>query len=301
MKGRPGLAVAISVSQGISMLGFACKKGKVLIVDEESGKRLLSFRMKKLISGHGGEHDIHFMSEQGFTLSEPRSMAKFKEFMGNLQPDLVIFDSLRRIHTTSESSSDDMAKVTGALQHLMRYHECAICIIHHDCKLVGSDRKNAYRGSTEIQAVLDSHLAISRVSPGEDTFRVEQVKSRYAAAIDPFYFELVDINSDSTVVRLADAPEAAPRRDQEVREFYRDRLSDGEVHLRRDIQASGQGLGYGKNILDDVRSELVAEGVVVEVRRGSAKGFQLSSCSPDPIEEEDDQQTESVDPMELRA
>jgi archaellum biogenesis ATPase FlaH len=284
------MAMAIAVSQGAPLLGLPCTMGKVLIVDEESGGRLLSHRMKKLINGDDvAAENLHFMSEQGFKLTNPLDMSKFSELLEELQPDLIIFDSLVRIHSCAESSSDEMSKVTGALQRLFRDHGCAICVIHHDKKPGNGSRdpKNSYRGSGEIQAVLDSHVAVSKVHGGSSVFLFEHVKSRYCEEIAPLYFEVVDVSGDATVVRRADAPEAAPNRTQETRVFMLDAIADGELHFRQDVLKLCEAAGYAENTLDTVIGKLTARGVVRKVRKGNQVAFQLSSSSPVAIEEED--------------
>ena len=66
------LSLACSVALGIDWCGKATKQGKVLIIDEESGERRLSQRLRMAISGVGGDETtpIDYISLAGWNLRE---------------------------------------------------------------------------------------------------------------------------------------------------------------------------------------------------------------------------------------
>ena len=119
----------------------------------------------------GSECDAQFLSMAGVNLSDDQCVARIERMMQEVQPDLVIIDTLIRVHQGNESSSEDMARISKILQRLCNTYDCALCINHHDRKpgIGGHDSQHAYRGSTEIQAnlligILDTSRAIHQES-----------------------------------------------------------------------------------------------------------------------------------------
>jgi predicted transcriptional regulator len=98
---------------------------------------------------------------------------------------LVIMDSLVRMHDGEENSARDIAKIFGLMRRLTSAG-ITLLIAHHNRKpgANGDGGSEQMRGSSDILAAIDCHIAVRR--PRKDEYlTMEQTKNRYATEIDP--------------------------------------------------------------------------------------------------------------------
>ena len=170
---------------------FQTKQSKVLIIDEESGNG----RLKKRQSILGAdEADIASISFPNIKMSEKYAEAIIKYCKTN-GIGLVIFDSLTRFHVAQENTSQEMSEVLSYF-HLIPKAGIAIIIIHHDPKsgYKQPDSSNTLRGSGDILAISDVHIALQKDKYTKNKIIVKQLKSRDDDTIDDF--ELVAKNNE---------------------------------------------------------------------------------------------------------
>ena len=163
---------------------------------------------------------------------------------------------------------------------------CSFVFCHHRRKpsLAGNDPANMFRGSSEIRAFVDCHLDLKPVKGESGLVTVGHAKSRYAEPVAPFDVEIVDTAKGETVVRYAgETKSQVQEKEEQAREFLRQLLSDGERHSRKDYQDAGVEAGYGRDLLDRVRKELVDAGEAEEFKEGNRLMVALkkSSYCPD--------------------
>lgn len=295
------LDLALSVAQGSRWLGhYACRQGKVLVIDEESGHVLLKKRLSRLMSAAGIEEDdsacdVRFLSMAGVNLSNAQCVASIKRMLEEEQFALIIIDTLIRVHRENESSSEEMARVSEVLQALCNDYGCALWIDHHNRKpgLGRHDSQHAYRGSTEIQALVDSHLDLKAVKGETGLLNVQHVKSRFAEPVEAFGVEIVDVG-EGTVVGHTEVRQAKTQvKQDEATEFIRTLISDGTRLLRKDLVEKGKAAGHAQNTLDSARKSMVGSGELIEGKDGNQR-YVLSrtfSSSAISIEEEEKMQT----------
>lgn len=166
---------------------FITTQSNVLIIDEENGERLLQARIKKLDSKF--ELPIYFLSLKGFNLSE-EIVADVIKIAKEKNIKLIIFDSLVRIHGADEN---DATKMAGVFKHLKKFNKERISVIftHHNRKqgfLKGSPSQNM-RGSSDILAFVDCHLAIERK---EKFLTITQTKLRQEEEMKPFKLDVIN-------------------------------------------------------------------------------------------------------------
>lgn len=196
ISGSPGtfktytiLHMAICLANGEKVFGqFDTHKTGVLIIDEDNEEALRHKRLKQLGIPAGSE--IYFTPQKGFALED--------EVIDNVMLScktygitVVIIDCLARIHTGDENKSGDMSV---AFKKLKRFSEngIAVVICHHNNKKGATDDaglSGAMRGSSDIFASTDTHLAVTR--PSKHALRFVQTKQRYAEEIDPFRVEVL--------------------------------------------------------------------------------------------------------------
>lgn len=177
------LEIALSVASGSPLFNeFPTVQTPVLMIDEENGGRLLQNRLKQLEADD--TLPIHFMSFSGFHLDE-KHIKETIEQCELLGVKLVIIDALIRVHSSDENSAREMSKVFQKLREFTK-HDISILVTQHHRKAgtTNMGAGNEMRGSSDILAAVDSHLAVSRKE--KYYLRFTQEKQRYDEELDPF-------------------------------------------------------------------------------------------------------------------
>jgi len=188
--------IALSVAQGGKMFGrYPTNQTGVLIVDEESGPRLLHERFKRLQAPKGVA--ISYLSRTGKKVDE----AYIQALVGICKSNgigFVIFDSLVRFHRGDENASKDMAELLDLFKRLAD-NSIAVLIAHHNRKsMQGASSSSAdMRGSSDILAAIDCHIALNR-RRSDEHIDVIQTKNRYMQEIRPFRLRFVSDLDSST-------------------------------------------------------------------------------------------------------
>ncbi len=259
------LDLAVEVARGGRWLGrFQSTQATVLYLDEESSPRLLRHRLRKLLKGkslRAADLDIHFAVGQGFSLSNPESVAQLKRLLEDLKPGLVIIDSLIRVHTAEENSASEMSKVFAVVKDLVRQSGATIVFADHQRKQghIAGNLDQLLRGSSEKKAFADCLLSMQRK---DGALIVEQSKSRFDQEIPSFVVLIEDPEPGATTVRcLGDAEgikNAAMH--EQAEEFLHSAIPLGEWVTRKDLAAQAKAEGIPQRLLADTLKELVAGG-----------------------------------------
>jgi hypothetical protein len=184
------LQLAIYAAAGETFLalgdgGFAIPHPlRVLIVDEESGEGLVWTRTRKMLSGLPDLRTqeilerVRMVSRKGLRLDDPERLDAIRReingFPGGVA-DLVIFDTLRRLHAGEEKDAAEMAALMATLAELAALG-CAVLVIHHSKKGVlddGDDWKEAARGSGDIIAASASVIGMAKTAETLFTLRAD--------------------------------------------------------------------------------------------------------------------------------
>lgn len=267
------LDTALAITQGRPLFGhYKTDKTNVLVVDEESGERLLQQRMFQLSAT--ADMPIYFYSLKGFRLNED-SVEQLILRCQNHDIRLVIFDSLVRIHSLDENSAGDMAEVFKYLRRLAAA-SITVIITHHNRKpgMVRSGA-NEMRGSSDILASVDCHIALSR---NDSTLTFQQTKQRYARELKPF--EVLVEDSDDNIA-FSYVGDVKPKVDREkiLQDAIVALLSSGEKMFQKQILTtlSERGVKTNEHKLRQVLLEMVADGRIIETAgAGKTKYYSLS-------------------------
>ncbi len=182
------LDIALKIAGGEKLFDeFQTRQSPVLIIDEENHPRILKDRAKLLLQNN--ELPIFIASKKDFLLTK-ESVGKVIEFAKSKNIELVIFDSLICIHDSDENVASEMREVMKHFKEVTN-HGIAVIVIHHHRKK-GADRSNAsqdMRGSSDILAQVDCHLAVDR--RGNDaSVTIQQNKLREGQEMEPFVVRL---------------------------------------------------------------------------------------------------------------
>lgn len=172
------LEIAKCVAQGIDLFdNFPTKQTGVLIIDEESGERLLQDRFKILRSPDN--LPIYYLSMCGQKITD-KYISELIKWCSSNSVGLVMMDSFVRMHDGDENAARDVAKVFKLIRNLTT-SELTVLIAHHNRKTninnIGSQQM--MRGSSDILASIDCQLAVSRPQRNE-LLTIEQTKCRIA-------------------------------------------------------------------------------------------------------------------------
>lgn len=255
------LDLAIKVAMdGILFDRFSVSQTGVLIIDEESGERLLQKRMQKLCQNF--DLPIYFLSFKDFKVFPEEQINTTIKLAKKKKIKLVIFDSLVRIHNNDENNANEMAKVFKALRVLNK-NGLTVIFTHHNRKqgmFKGKASENM-RGSSDILASVDSHLAIEKNS--NDFIIINQTKSRYEKEISPFKVGIEDSEDKIKFEYLGDVDETETKKG-EAKEFIKTILSESEIMLyKKQIieqtkkMASEQKIFIGDSNITSAISEMI--------------------------------------------
>jgi len=176
------LDIAMKIATGEKLFGeFQTKQSSVLIIDEENHPRILKDRAKLL--SQNSELPIYVASRKGFSLGE-KSVEKVVEYAKSKNVGLVIFDSFICIHNSDENAASEMRGVMKYLKEISN-HGIAVIVIHHHGKSEGANASQKMRGSSDILAQADCHLAIERKDK-DTSVTIQQNKLREAQEMLPF-------------------------------------------------------------------------------------------------------------------
>jgi uncharacterized protein (DUF2267 family) len=181
------LALAKQISNGELAFGhFHTEKRNVLFINEEMGENSMQGRLKTISGGYG---EIYLTNLAGVKLDDIAAILKICK---EKQITLVIFDSLTRIHSLKENDADDVKKIFEAVVSLLK-DNISVIMTHHHRKSPMFGAKNGseeMRGSIDILAQLDCHLAIDQVAIDKTYVVLRQLKIRIAENIPDFKVQI---------------------------------------------------------------------------------------------------------------
>ncbi len=252
---------------------FKTKQCGVLIIDEENGQRLTQKQLKLL--GLTEDLNIHVLPLAGFTLTE-ETIEMIINYCKEHDLKLVIFDSLVRIHNEDENSASEMRKVFKLLRILTINGLTVICTHHNRKQGLGSNSPSqALRGSSDILASVDCHIAIERKQK-EGIINVRQTKLRNREEITPFKVNVISEN-DSLVFEYAGELDEAEDKKDNCKELIRELLeTEGKAMYKQEVfnklkESKKLTAGYGT--FKQAVKEMVAEKLLFEHKGEKNKVF----------------------------
>ena len=169
--------------------------GKVLYVDEENPYDVVYQRLHQL--GLRNYDNVRYLHRQGVRLD--RRFDKFLDEAILYQPDLIVLDSLTRLHTQDENNAGAMAKLfNDSINVLTTETGAAVVILHHTNKSESSSSYTKTRGSSDIGAAVDCGIEARAEAPGR--FRIVHFKSRRKQAGDVTHVEIKDTEHGVAIV-----------------------------------------------------------------------------------------------------
>lgn len=154
------MTLAKAVAEGSEFLGRPTTQGSVVYVCMEDNDT----KLKEREQAQGWGEGLPVAWLQKFKLSE---LPQLREVVEELDPRLVVIDTLSRVKDSSISeSSAEMSQLLEPLQEMARDLECCVLLIHHTGKvnLDNADTIDVFdtiRGSSAIRAVCRGTLILA--------------------------------------------------------------------------------------------------------------------------------------------
>lgn len=270
------LDLAIECAVGGKWIGhLETTKGRVLYIDEESSHMLLRHHLTRLLTAKNQTNaslDLFFAVEQGLRLTNSNSVEKLGKLLDEKKPDLVIVDTLIRVHDAEENSASAMSQVFEVIRHLRQRHGCAFLFADHQRKPGATMTSPEFmlRGSSDKVAAVDTLLSVIKK---DDDRIVDHSKSRYGKHIQAFVFRIADISDEATTLSYLGESDLVKKMEKQgrVREMVSALLNEGEKS-RKHIVEHFKAEGTPQAVVDETLKDMQAEGMVQRSDRKTQEG-----------------------------
>lgn len=243
------LAVAITNGE-MAFNHFPTKQSAVLIIDKENNLPLLKDRFKKL----GSNKKLFFLDNpDSFNIQNPKDLAWLHNFIELKDIKLIIIDSFAHIHKGDEN--DSMAVVQTFEQ--LKLIGIPILFIHHHRKAIKfftGTILESIRGSSDISAELECHIALDTLSDG--SIRITQGKNRWGELLKPFRIQPIITEAGAVFEYMGDIEEVTSKRDEAIQLITSLLSSQGEVSRKQLIESLVGDVG--ETAIDNAVKEMEA-------------------------------------------
>jgi len=259
------LAVAKAILTGAPLWGRypVTRTGPVLIVDEETPRSFLKDRIEKM--GFDKDLPLYFLHFQDIRLDNDQIFEALFWKIIEVNPVLIVFDSLVRLHRQQENDPVAMSTVMAKFRKIANCGPTVWLIHHH--KKGGGPLEDKARGSTDIVAGVDIEYSLVSES---GYLNFSSVKTR----VEPFgpirlKFEVSDSHigvvyegdeRENVLQEVFDILEGESLKAGEIHERLRDRGIEVGINRLREIlkgatelsptKSSGRGGGFIYSLKD---------------------------------------------------
>lgn len=161
--------------------------GRAMYVDEENPNDVVYSRLKSFgIEGY--EDRMRYLFHQGVRLD--RNADALYDEVAAFKPDILVLDSLVRLHSKDENSSSDMAVLyNDAIKPIARDLGVTVLLLHHASKTDSTSSYKRGRGSGELTASPDVGIDIRVL--GDNRFNLVTYKTRRSAKANGTAFAII--------------------------------------------------------------------------------------------------------------
>ncbi len=255
------MAIAKAVSEGSKLFGeFDAKQLPVLYIDQENNRNTIVRRIRKLGIKPS---PMFWLIDQSLRLDKKDDIERLKLICKEKKIKLVILDSFVRFHGGNENESSATAALFEEIKVLRREGISVLFLHHHRKESFSSSSSvgNSLRGSSDILAAVDCHIAIRKEG---DTLFLTQSKLRQDQEIPPFKVKLEEAgegNEARTSFSYLGEDDARERKLAEIAEVIPELIRTNGQMSRQDIIDAAKKLGTS-SMIDEVLKKLAADGVL---------------------------------------
>ena len=203
------LTLAHAINNGLPLFGkWPCRKGAVVIIQADMTGQIQQARVQRISSG-GLILDQTFwlVEEDGSTpmvniINMTITHKALVESIQELQPALIVWDTLRKVHTLSENASESAIAVYNAARKVCRL--ATHIFVHHDRKEArdpdhAGSPDEAFMGNQQWMGACDTTMSLKEIGAAPKRIAVLLHKARTADDIQKRGF-IVELDMDSMLL-----------------------------------------------------------------------------------------------------
>lgn len=259
---------------------------RVMIVDEESSAWLLRRRWLKILKGHEIEPqdfvdhywpNLKVYVDNGFSFDNDRTLEALYIEALTFRPDVVLFDTLARVHRRPENDNSEIAKLfEDRIKPFKREFGCSLFFLHHlrkPSKDAPNDPASMLRGAGDLKGQLDQFWFL-RGQSGESRAIFEHDKCRAMPELTSFVIERIDTeNGGVRVVKTSALGAVNATAAQQHQDVLMTHLIDVQRESRQRLVDYGASQGIARSSVDAALKALVDAGHVDHARIGRETEF----------------------------
>jgi hypothetical protein len=250
------------------------QRRNILYVDAEQVPQLAN---ERALSWGIPRSKLYFLlpeADDMIDFGKPRYRDLLTEMAYQLQPELVILDSLSSISSKGENNVEDVRVVLGFLNMLAQEYKVGLVLIHHLRK--GSNNgqlklwdvsMDDFRGSGHIIAMARSVMGVSVVQTAAEADRngprkVEIIKTNLGPYPEALGFEFAPLHPKGVFLNWGNAPQAyhEPTKEEECREWLLMLITNAPEGIKpKEAVEAGEEYGYARAMIYRARNELKAQ------------------------------------------
>lgn len=210
------LVLALTLGGALFQSFAIARPCRVMLVDEESSLHLYQDRWPRLLRGRQVTQaefletawpNIRIYLDQGFSFDSDKGLAALHREAEAFRPDIVLFDSLSRVHRRAENDNSAIAALfEDRIKPFLRTYGTALLFAHHTrkpSKDASNDAGSMLRGASDLKAQLDQYWFL-RGKANVPKLLFEHDKCRVAPAIAPFTLVREVADDGSVTLRRAE-------------------------------------------------------------------------------------------------
>jgi archaellum biogenesis ATPase FlaH len=267
------MSIAKAVLTGNPLWGkFPVKKiGAVLYIDLETSKPEFKKRFQSMKFDLNLPISFIHLPKKEVYLDKDVCLDALMTKIEEVNPLLIIIDSLIRIHEQRENESTGMSRVMKNLRKLVK-SGTTLLVIHHHRKGEGPANQ-MLRGSSDIKAAIDIEYALTRK---DQSLVFKSIGSR-SKPVDPLALEMI-FEEKNIEVRCHGAEVKNEKILSEIFKVLDEKKKTGIAETRRKL--TERNVGIGQNSLRDILHDAANRKILLEnIGPNGKKLYRLNPAS----------------------
>lgn len=264
--------LAVDLARGAPIFGHVPVRSPcgAMVLDEENPAALVRHRLRQIISG--SEHDpatlpLRYLHSNEWNLDRPDDYAALRHELDTNPAQLLVLDSLIRLHNREENDNVAMAKFfRERIRPLTLEYGCAVIVLHHLAKpsKERSDVAHRIRGASDLRAVAD-HVWALEGDRGTPTRKLSQDKNRWASELQPALSLCWNVSDDGKSATLT--AEAESMQTESILRRALDSAGHGG-RLRSSLVQACEAAGLTEKSTQKYLGKLHGQGTIRRLREG---------------------------------
>jgi len=255
---------------------------RVMLIDEESSIWLLRQRWALLLQGRGIDSqafardvfdtNVRIAVDQGFSFDDDAALYALTEQALAFRPDIILFDTLARIHRRPENDNSQIASLfEDRIKPFKREVGCGLVFAHHvrkAAKDAPNDPASLLRGASDLKGQLDEFWFL-RGRSGDPRSIFEHDKCRAMPEVPSFVLERETLPEGGIrLTRSGEAMSASAAAADVNKEVILRYLIDNGQQAKEEIVAFGKARGMGERTIESALKMLLDSEDVDRARVG---------------------------------